>query len=112
MEADTITITRNTTEPLTLNFTSNGIAVNLTGSTVYFTVKSDFRNVDSEALISKTITSHSMPTAGITSLTLSTLDTDIDIGNYFYQIAIKNSLSEISRSYTGNFIVQNNLLMN
>ena len=65
-----------------LQFTENGVAVDITGWTVYFTVKSLLSDADVSAVISKTITVHSNPTDGKTLLELSVTDTNL-IGSYF-----------------------------
>lgn len=77
-----------------LNFTDKeGNPINLTGATVYFTVKSayDADNTDTSAVIKKDITSHTSPTAGLTTLTLSETDTDIAAGKYICDFKLKTA---------------------
>lgn len=72
-----------------IGFSVSGI--DLTGKTVFFTVKpilGDDDPADSEAVISKEITSHDNPTAGHTIIALSKDDTDITPGEYYYDIQI------------------------
>lgn len=64
---------------------SSGIPVDITGYTIFFTVKrygEHNATDDSTALISKTLTTHSSPTTGNTILSLSATDTNIAAGTY------------------------------
>jgi hypothetical protein len=83
----------------------NGDAVNLTGSTVFFTVKEDYDKTDAEAVISKSVISHTSPASGITSIVLTNSDTTITPGDYYWDIQIKDSNSKISSIKAGKFIV-------
>lgn len=67
---------------------ADGDAVDLTGATVFFTVKKNFQDTDANALISKSVTSHTSPTEGLTSIPLTSSDTDFE-GSYYYDIKIK-----------------------
>lgn len=60
------------------------VAYNLTGLTVFFTLKhmSDVLEDDSAALIKKTITVHTTPADGYTLLVLTAVDTAIAEGRY------------------------------
>jgi len=71
-------------EPLSLG-------MDLTGATVYFTVKSDYDDdmVDSTAVIQKDITVHDDEVAGISRLTLSSTDTTIPTGKYKFDLHVK-----------------------
>ena len=70
----------------------DGVAVDITGWTVFFTVKTEYADDDVgvETVISKTVTSHTAPTDGLTELQLSTSDTDLDSSvRYLFDIQIK-----------------------
>lgn len=59
---------------------SDGSPYNLTGCTVYFTVKkkADINTSDdTAAIIQKTITTHTSPTGGLSSIVLSNAETNI-----------------------------------
>lgn len=63
----------------------------LTGGAVFFTAKSEIDNdaTDSTAVITKKVTSHSNPTAGVTAITLSSSDTNtVAPGTYQYDIQV------------------------
>jgi hypothetical protein len=99
-----LTVNRKTTNTYTITFTRNGVAENITGWTVFFTVKKNTSQTDALALISKTITSHTNPTLGITTITLSPTDTDITAGNYLYDIVyvddVGNRYSTVPDTFT------------
>lgn len=69
------------------------LGMDLTGSTVYFTVKPDYDSdvTDAAAIISKNITTHISPTAGTTQLLLSSADTDKEAGDYVCDIHVKKA---------------------
>ena len=75
-----------TTHQYELTFTENGIAIDLTGWTVYFYVKENMEDLDVNAKIKKTITSHSNATLGETLISLSSSDTNL-LGSYWYEIS-------------------------
>ena len=81
----------------------DGVVIDITGSTVFFTVKARLQDIDDEALITKDVTSHSDPTNGITIITLTDTQTDIAPGNYFYDIKIKDSGGLISQTNSADF---------
>ena len=71
----------------------NDAPVNLTWSTVYFTVKRE-RDLkkpdDSDALIKKTITEFDNPTAWICEIELDNQETDLAPWDYYYDLQIKS----------------------
>ena len=96
MSAKRIDVVRRDDHTVSLEVTySDGTAYDLTGSTVYFTVKANLTDTDANAKIQKTVTSHSDPANGITSITLSKTDTNIDAGDYYWDLQIKESGGDI-----------------
>jgi len=91
----TITFIRGDTVTITFTFSSGGVAVDLTDSKAYFTVKKSTDDAYADALIAKTWTSHTTPTSGITTLILSSTDTDITPGLYVFDAQIKDSSDNI-----------------
>jgi hypothetical protein len=87
-----ITIQKGNPHDKTIKVTSKstGAAYDLTGKTVFFTMKllSDDTANDDAAFIKKTITSHTNPTGGITTLALTTTDTNQTVGRYKCDIRI------------------------
>lgn len=97
---------RRDTVTLTITFTDqDGTPIDLTGSTVFFTLKEKPTDPDSEALIATSWTVHSDPTAGVTSVTLSTSQTDIDPGSYYYDFQIRDGGGAIQSTKKGTLVV-------
>ena len=91
-------VIRGDTHTITLNVRGVSGPLNLTDSTVLFTVnKSKAPADDTSAVIMKTVTVHDDPTNGLTIIKLAPEDTkDIEPGNYWYDIQIKASNGDIS----------------
>lgn len=86
-----LTVTRGDTVPLRLHFKNSlGADINITGWTVFFTVKNGPHEADdTHAVISITHTTHTDPEHGLTVLTiLPDMSKDL-LGDYFYDIQIK-----------------------
>lgn len=89
IRGDTITI------PLTIT-DSNGSAVDLTGATIFFTIKENLNDADSDALLQKNVTSHVSDSGGLSQIDLATTDTNLSEGTYYYDIQIKFSSGAIT----------------
>lgn len=88
---------------------SNGVALDLTDSIVYFTVRKGSTLCDpddSSANITKRITDHTDAEWGITTLSLTENDTNLAPGEYVYEFQIKFVNGEVTSSCTGEFIVK------
>lgn len=87
-----LSINRGTTFNITVNYQKNGVAADLTGATVRFTVKLpefDTDNTDAAAVILKNVTSHTNPTGGVSVISLVPSDTQNVIpGTYVYDIKV------------------------
>lgn len=72
----------------TLRLKRNGVAVDISGWSLYFTAKEDFNDLDAAAKISKSTTfpDDANSEAGIGFLSLSSDDTDLDVGEFFYDM--------------------------
>jgi len=106
-----ITIYRGTSYPVVYNHTdSDGVAQDLTGKTLYFTVKSDVYDssaTDTTALISKTVTSHTDPTGGVSGFTLTDVDTYIEPGKYHFDFIVEAADGKAEPpSVFGEFVVK------
>ena len=94
-------ITKATTKAYELQFTEDGQSVDITDWSVYFTVKTNMKDLDADSKINKTVTSHSEPTDGKTLIELTAEDTDIDAGNYYYSIDYKDDDDNQQVLFTG-----------
>lgn len=92
-------------ESLTVTFTDeNGAVINITGYTVFFTIKKkpDDDADDSEASLKKTVTSHSDPTNGKTIILLTNAETaTLEARRYYYDLQIKDLSDRINSSRYG-----------
>ena len=86
---------------------SDGGIIDITGWKIFFTVKknSDKTSVDTAALITKDITIHDDATAGITTLALSAVQTNVAVGDYkfdlrVYELASSTQLNTASGTCT------------
>lgn len=83
---------------------STGAVVDITGDTIYFTVKTSETDTDAAALIRKNVTSHTDPTNGETEIALSNTDTAITAGEYYFDIQRKHT-TKITTLVKGTFKV-------
>lgn len=93
-----LTIIRGDTEDIGFELKNDGVAVDLTGSSVYFTAKPALTadNDDNTAVIQVEVISHTDPTNGITVIPLTPSDTDVTPGTYYYDIQIKSATGVIT----------------
>lgn len=100
--SSTIKIIRGDDVVLPVTFTDeDGDAIDITGATVFFTVKPDYSADDTDALIAKEITSHTGPSLGQTTITLDDTDTALDGGVYIWDLQIKYSNGKFSSTIAG-----------
>ena len=107
--ANKLEVNRGTTYVITVNYQQDGVAADLTGATVFFTVKTAQYSTDAtdaDALVSKDVISHTNPTAGITQITLDPVDTaTITPGKYFYDIKVLDSDGDIYKIDEGKIVI-------
>jgi hypothetical protein len=107
MANDKITINRGDTYSRTINLKdSAGSFIDATDWLLYFTVRKNITanssNADADAVISKTISGSG---TGIHTMVISSTQTNISPGNYFYDIQIKKSDNTIISSSASSFVV-------
>lgn len=79
--------------------TTSGDPLDITGYTVFFTVKKNINQTDDQAVISKTNTIHSDPTNGISIITITTSETnDLQPGVYLYDIGYVNATKNVKKT--------------
>lgn len=93
--------------------TDDDTAIDLSSSTVYFTVRKnkDKKSQDElDNVIEKDITVHVSPLTGITEVSLDSTDTDLDSDiDYVYNIQYKDPSGLISKSQPYPFLVSDGL---
>lgn len=65
------------------------LPIDITGATIFFTVRRWLKESEEGALIEKEVTDHVDPTNGETEIPLTNDDTSIQAGDYYYDIRIK-----------------------
>lgn len=93
-------IPKATSKTFELRFKKNDIPYPIDGWTIYFTAKDKMEDSDSEAVISKTITSHFDAVNGKTMVELTPSDTDLS-GSYYYDIKYKDTVGNIGILFHG-----------
>jgi len=88
-ECKKLAIFKKDTRTFELRFKKNGAGIDITDWTIYFTVKEKMEDNDSSAIIKKDVTAHTDPSNGVTTIDLSSEDTD-HTGNYYYSIDYKD----------------------
>jgi hypothetical protein len=85
-----LSIIRQTDQNIAVNFTENGEPVDISDTTILFTVKRqcDINKNDDFALIKKTITEHIDAEGGKSNIELSNEDTNIEAGNYYWDLRL------------------------
>lgn len=84
------TIYRKDDVKIPITMTNNGIPVDLTGVTLKFILKKELEE-SSAILIEKTITTHLDATNGKSEIILTTTDTNLTPGKYYYSIIMIDS---------------------
>ncbi len=80
----------------------DGSALDITGYKFYFTAKENDDDGDASALIKKDVTTHLTPdggdgnSTGQSRIILSSSDTDVVIGNHYYDIQMKDTSDNIT----------------
>lgn len=90
---------------------ANGDPIDITGRTIYFTVKKKKYIDDTDddnAALQKNITSHTDPTNGITEISLTDVETEALKGEYCYDIKYKKTNGDIFYAMKGNFSIVKN----
>lgn len=105
IEHTTLTLKRGDTFVRTLYFEDeNGNALDITGWTIYFTVKKSIDDSDDDAIIKKDITSHTDPENGKSELELTPTETAQSPGTYCFDIQIKDTQGKILTILEGEII--------
>jgi hypothetical protein len=73
---------------------ASGTALNLTGATLFLTVKNALTDADSAAVIRKEVTSHTNALAGESRFTLTTTD-NATAATRFYDVQLKTVTNDI-----------------
>jgi len=88
MQKIDLQLVKKDTKTYTINIDDNGTPVDISGWSIYFTVKRSYEDTDEEAIISKSTVfpSNANSVAGIGYLSLTSDDTDVELGNFYYDM--------------------------
>ncbi|MDD5265448.1 MAG: hypothetical protein PHU43_11530 [Candidatus Bipolaricaulis sp.] len=70
---------------------SAAAAIDITGWTIWFTIKNSTDDADADAIIQKKITVHTSPAAGLSAISMTAAETDSFDSTYKYDIQIKKA---------------------
>lgn len=94
-------------ETYSLTFTLDGtVPLDLTGSTITFVVVSSKSTADTDALITKTVTTFDDAVNGKATITLTNVDTNLPLGTYFYRMKLTNNLAKIKTIMKGTLAIE------
>jgi hypothetical protein len=92
-----IDVIRGDDESIQLTFTDvNDNVIDLTGSTVFFTVKRKIEDTDDDAVIKKEVSVFAAPTTGVAIITLTDDDTNLTSGVYYYDVQLVDQAGLVS----------------
>lgn len=92
---------------VSITVSGTGVPVDITGDTFLFTVKNNINDLDSDAIISKDITGHIVPTSGTTAIAILRAETLNQVGNKVYDYQRCTSGAQLrSTILSGNFIIK------
>ena len=83
----------------------DGNPIDLTGATVFFTVKRHKTDSDTSAVLKKEITTFTLPLTGVALLELTDTETDLTPGSYYFDVQLKDTIGKITSSYSGRLLV-------
>jgi hypothetical protein len=87
---------------LTLKDVSTGTPIDLTGATIWFTMKSAITDDDTNAVIQKQVTNHIDAINGVTEIVISSAETqDLKLGSYYYDFQYVASNGDVKTILTG-----------
>lgn len=109
MVKQNLTLIRGDSKTYSLHFrNSNGTDLNITGWTIYLTVKRNYTDADIDAILQKIVITHTDPTHGQTSIVLENSDTEnLPIGVFLFDIQAKTNATP-AKIYTimrGQYII-------
>lgn len=103
-------ITKRDDSEFELTFTDkDGDPINLEGCTVFFTVKRNPTDPDDDAVIAKEITEFAYGDQGIANLIIDRDEANISVGDYYFDLQLKNTDDKIMSSSVGKFMVNQDI---
>ena len=98
-------IKQKTSKTYEFTFKQDGSTIDITGWTIFFTLKPTMSTADADATIKKTVTTHSNATLGETVVELSAVDTNLTPGSYYYDFKFKTDDGNIGVMFEGRYTI-------
>ena len=109
MTRENLEALRGDTKVFNLTFkTAAGVAIDITGWSIWMTIKTAVTDTDPGALQTK-VTSHTNPTGGLSNITLTAAQTNSLSGAYYYDIQIKKADSTIETVLIGKIVFSDDI---
>lgn len=87
---------------LTLKDATTGSPIDITGATIWFTMKPAISDDDTNAIIQKQVTTHTDAVNGITEVVLTNADTqNLSLGTYYYDFQYVAANGDVKTILTG-----------
>ena len=88
-----LALVKSDSKTYTLTIKDDGVAVDISGWSLYFTVKANYEDADVDAIITKNVIfpANASSVAGVGYLLLTEDDTDVALGNYKYDMKLISS---------------------
>ena len=102
MQTQNLEIVKGFDQSYILTFTDSDGAMDISEWSIFFTVKTQKTLV---VMISKTVTVHTDPTNGISTIALTHQETTIDRGTYKYTLTVQTGDDELYPVLAGTFVV-------
>jgi len=91
-----LTIIRGDSEVLNITWQdADGVAIDLTGKTIFFTAKKLDSDSDDDAVITAQNSVHDDAEKGITHISLSSSDTDVEPRDYYYDFQLVDLVGNV-----------------
>ena len=100
----TINLVDHRGDSLTFNITlktTAGVAIDITGWTFYFTVKEKLEDLDADAVLQIIQTSHTDPTGGQTTMSVTPAETNVLLGSYCFDLQYKTDSGAVETYMDG-----------
>lgn len=88
---------------------SDGVAIDLTGAEIFFTVKEHSSDLDADAVLIKDFSFVGDGSSGILEVELEPTDTNLDAKAYSYDVQVKNGEGYIISSAVGKLYVKRDI---
>ncbi len=101
MTSTNLVLHRGDSLDLYFEFTRDGVAVPISGWVFFLTIKRNITDPDASAVVSKTVTTHTLASLGKTTVSATASDLDGLSGVYGYDVQVKKPGNKIKTVISG-----------